>query len=142
MRALRLALDSRRVRRVVCVVCACTAIAPLAMVAASNTAVAHFTLTLKPNINDYSCTSLALLWWNSKAAGAKPTGPSLIRTSAALYERPLPLVSVVFSTKGETQDGEKEQQRRFRQNLSRLSARRSGRCGWTVCVSQVRISAS
>jgi hypothetical protein len=38
-------------------------------------------LNLKPNINDYSCTSLALLWWNLRATG-KPAD-ILIRTSAA-----------------------------------------------------------
>src|ERR1700726_4927641 len=54
IRDLRLALDSRRVRRVVC---ACTATAPLAIDAASNTPATCFTLNLKPNINDYSCTS-------------------------------------------------------------------------------------
>jgi hypothetical protein len=49
IRDLRLALDSRRVRFVVC---ACAATAPLAIEAASNTPATCFTLNLKPNIND------------------------------------------------------------------------------------------
>src|SRR5882757_5628859 len=85
IRDLRLALDSRRVRRVVC---ACAATAPLATDIASNTPATCFTLNLKPNINDYSCTSLALLWWNSRAAGLKPAGLYLIRTSAEHYSGP------------------------------------------------------
>src|SRR3984957_10570221 len=122
MRALRLALDSRRV---LCVTCACTATAPLAINPASNNPATHFTLDLKPNINDYSCTSLALLLWNVRPACWNTMRVSLIRTSAA-PQRPLPQgVS--------PHDGEKKQQRRLRQTLSRLCSRHHYRCRWTLC---------
>src|ERR1700679_2578139 len=79
MRAFRFAFDSRRVRRVVC---PSTALAPLAATTASNTPATHFTFNLKPNINDYSCTSCALLWWNLGIRLLEQR-PILIRTSEA-----------------------------------------------------------
>src|SRR5271156_6219590 len=98
MRALRLALDSRLVR---CVTCACTATAPLAINPASNTPATRFTLDLKPNINDYSCTSLALLLWNSRPAGWKPN------CGHPLLEHPPPL-KAALNPKEFPQDGEKK----------------------------------
>src|SRR5579871_4282512 len=63
MRALRFAFDSRRV---LCADWACAAPAPLAMRAASNTAATFFTLNLKPNINEYSCSQACFCYCRTR----------------------------------------------------------------------------
>src|SRR5947209_13393586 len=82
MRALRLALDSRRERRVVCDWA--TVALPTRRIASA--AAAHFRLNLKPNINDYSCTRLGSCYGGTRGRlciEAQTLRVTLIRTSAA-----------------------------------------------------------
>src|SRR3981189_1965068 len=101
IRDLRLRLGPRRVRRVVC---ACTATAPLAIDAASNTPATCFTLDLKPNINDYSCGQAWLC--SGRTRGYRRETGEVI----PLLEHPTPLTAALTSN-GELADGEKKRQR-------------------------------
>jgi hypothetical protein len=57
---------------------------------ASTAPATHFTLNLKPNINDYSCTSCALLWWNSEAPAENGWAISLLEHPPGFIVAQLP----------------------------------------------------